>query len=192
VSASEPVECQNAIVLAEKSCKVLEIAVSLVVSGEGGYYNLIGNVVPDVSIPVDAPLGVSSNVPSQQRVAGASFAADPASLQLGEMALEEADLVFAEQARWVGRAALDAEVVEDVTTVDGSGGLRDQLGAAHGLAVPVGRAGQGDLGTLLGAAIGGVLVAGVEVDVLGDGAGSVLFGCERCYGHGMVLREHTM
>lgn len=129
--------------------------------GERSGYNLIGDVVPDVSFPDNIPLGSSSNSPSQRRVAGASGAAHPARLQLGEVALEEADLVLAVQARGVGVAALDAEMVVDLSLVDGRGGLGDQLGAAHVLAVPVGGAGEADLGALLGAAVGGVLVAGV-------------------------------
>lgn len=132
--------------------------------------------MPDVSFPGNVPLGSSSNLPSQRRVAGSGRATDPARLQLGEMALEEADLVLAVQARGVGGATLDAEMVVDLAAVDGRGGLRDQLRAAHGLAIPVSGAGQADLGALRGAAVGGVLVAGVEVDVFGDGAGSVLFG----------------
>lgn len=125
---------------------VLGIAVVKGEKGEkgekgGGGYNLIGNVVPDVSFPGNVPLGSSSNLPSQRGVAGAGSAADPTRLQLSEVALEEADLVLAVQARGVGGAALDAEMVVDLAAVDGRGGLRDQLGAAHGLAIPVGGAG---------------------------------------------------
>lgn len=97
--------------------------------------------MPDVGLPGDIPLGNSSNLPSQCGVAGTGGAADPARLQLSEVALEEADLVLAVQARGVGVAALDAEMVVDLSTVDGRGGLGDQLGAAHGLAIPVGGAG---------------------------------------------------
>lgn len=190
VRSAEPVECQKAIVLAEKSWSVLGIAVVLGKRGEG--YNLIGNVVPDVSFPGNVPLGSSSNLPSQRWVAGAGSATDPARLQLGEVALEEADLVLAVQARRVGGAALDAEMVVDLAAVDGRGGLRDQLGAAHVLAIPVSGAGQADLGALRGAAVGGVLVAGVEVDVFGDGAGSVLLGVRDVNGNGMGSGELTM
>lgn len=106
------------------------------------------------------------------------------------MALEEADLVLAVQAGRVGGAAHDAEMVVNLAAVDGRGGLRDQLGAAHVLAIPVGRAGQADLGTLLGASVGGVFEAGVKVDVLGDGAGSVLLGVRDVMDKGR--EEHTM
>lgn len=161
-------------VLAEKSWWVLEAVLRKL--GRGGNYNLIGNVVPDTSIPNSVPLGSSSDLPSQCWVAGAGCAADPARLQLSEVALEEGDLVLAVQAGRVGGAAHDAEMVVDLAAVDGRGGLRDQLRAAHVLAIPVSSAGQANLGTLLGASVGGVLEAGAKVDVFGDGAGSVLFG----------------
>lgn len=132
--------------------------------------------MPHTSVPSNRPLGSSSNLPSQCWVAGASGAADPARLQLGEVALEEADLVLAVQAGRVGGAAHDAEMVVDLAAVDGRGGLRDQLGAAHGLAIPVSGAGEADLGALCGAAVGEVLEARAEVDVFGDGAGAVLLG----------------
>lgn len=97
--------------------------------------------MPDVSLPGDIPLGNSSNLPSKRGVAGAGRAADPARLQLSEVALEEADLVLAVQARGISIAALDAEMVVDLSAVDGRCGLGDQLSAAHGLAIPVGGAG---------------------------------------------------
>ena len=108
---------------------------------EGGIYNLIGNVVPDASIPDNVPLRRSSNLPSQRRIARPRRATNPPRLQLGKVALEEADLVLAVQARGIGGAAHDAEMVVDLPAVDGRGGLRDQLGAAHVLPVPVGGAG---------------------------------------------------
>lgn len=143
VRAAEPVECQKATVLAEKSWVGVRGCFGLGEKrGRGvGAYNLISNVVPDASIPDDIPLGRSSNLPSQRWIARPRRATNPPRLQLREMALEEADLVLAVQARGVSGAAHDAEMVEDLPAVDGRGGLRDQLGAAHVLPVPVGGAG---------------------------------------------------
>lgn len=130
--------------------------------------DLVGNVVPHVGVPVDAPLGLATNAPPQQGIRSASGARLPAGLELGKVALEEGDLVLAGKGRGVGVLAHEREVVEDLALVDGGRGLGDQLGTAHGLAVPEGRLVEGDLGTLAGARVGRVLEAGREVDVGGD------------------------
>ena len=57
-------------------------------------------------------------------------------LHLGEVALEEVDLVLALGGGGVGGGVLHGEVVEDLAFIDGGASLRDQLGAEHGLAVP--------------------------------------------------------
>lgn len=134
----------------------------------GRKVDLVGNVVPHIGVPVDAPLGLAADAPPQQGVRDARGARLPAGLELGEVALEEGDLVLAGQGGGVGVLAHEREVVEDLALVDGSRGLGNQLGTAHVLAVPVGRVVEGDLGTLLGAAVGRVLVVGREVDIGGD------------------------
>jgi hypothetical protein len=89
------------------------------------------------------------------------------------MALEEADLVLAVDAGSIRSASLDAEMIPDCSGVDRGCCLRDQLSAAHGLAIPVRSGVEGELCAFRGASICGVLVAGVEVYVFGDSAGSV-------------------
>lgn len=99
----------------------------------------------------------------QVGVAGARLAADPAILELGEVAFEERYLVLVGRARGVGVGALDGEVVEDGALVDGGFGLRNQFCPPH-VAVPLCRVVDGDLGSLLAARVAGVLVVGREVD----------------------------
>ena len=94
--------------------------------------------MPHISIPVGAPLGLPTNHPPEQRVASPSCTAQPPRLQFCEVTLEEADLMLAVQAWCVGATTLDAEMVEDMSAVDSSAGLRDQLSTTHVLAVPVG------------------------------------------------------
>lgn len=130
--------------------------------------DLVGNVVPHTGVPVDAPLGLATDAPPQQGVGDARGTGLPAGLELGKVALEEGDLVLAGGGGGVGVLAHKGEVVKDLALVDGGRGLGDQLGTAHVLAVPVGRVVEGDLGALVGATVGRVLVAGREVDVGGD------------------------
>lgn len=80
------------------------------------------------------------------------------------MALEETDLVFVSRTWDVGRRPLDGVVVVDCSLVDGSFGLGNQLRPPH-VAVPLGCAVDGDLGTLLATSIARVLVAWREVDI---------------------------
>jgi hypothetical protein len=94
-------------------------------------------------------------------------------LHLGEVALEESDLVLVVLGRLVGAGSLDREVVVDLALVDGGGGLGNQLSPEHGLAVPLGSLIDGDLDTLLGASVGGVLELRVEIDVVGNSTGTV-------------------
>ena len=106
--------------------------------------NVIRDVVPDVCVPRRIPLRRAANVPVQAAVAGALPAAV---LELSEVALEEADLVLVGGDGGVGRGALQIEVVHNVALVDADSALRDELGAAHVLAMPVRRAVNGELGT---------------------------------------------
>jgi len=128
--------------------------------GVGGEVDLVGDVVPDGGSEGRAPLGLAVDHPLQVGVAGAGLAADPAGLHLGEVGLEEADLVLQVDAGRVGGRVHHAEVVEDVARVDGRGRLRDQLGAPHRLPVPEGGRVDGEFEALVGHFVGGVLVAG--------------------------------
>lgn len=85
------------------------------------------------------------------------------------MRLEEGDLVLASDRGSVGILAHDGEVVVQSSGRDGAGvvDLGDQLGTAHGLAIPEGGVGQGDLGALGAGAVGWVGIAGVEANVVG-------------------------
>lgn len=94
-------------------------------------------------------------------------------LELGEVGLEEGDLVLVGGRGLVLGRGLDGEVVELLALVDGRLGLGDELSAQHGLAIPLCRLVDGDLGTLLGSLVGGVLERSIEVDVVGHGAGTV-------------------
>jgi hypothetical protein len=130
--------------------------------------------VPNTSSPVSAPMRVTADVPSQQRVRSSRLSTDPAGLQLGEMALEEAYLMFAVDARRVGGSVHDAEMVVDLSRIDGGGRLGNQFCSTHVLPVPVGGAVEGELETRCTSAIGWVLVAGIESEVGSDGSASVL------------------
>lgn len=54
-------------------------------------------------------------------------------------------------------------MVEQLSASDGRLGLWDELRAAHVLSIPVGRAVEGEFGTLLRASVCGVLVVWREV-----------------------------
>lgn len=92
--------------------------------------------MPHPRLPLRLPLAVLADHELQVGVAGAALAADPAVLELGEVALEETNLVLAAHARRVGVGPADAEVVPHLAAVDGRRGLRDQLDAAHVLFSP--------------------------------------------------------
>jgi hypothetical protein len=67
-------------------------------------------------------------------------------------------------------------MVEELARHKGRGRrlLRNQLGTAHVLAIPVGGIIESDFGALSGTAVGRVLVARGEVDIVCDWAGAVL------------------
>lgn len=90
-----------------------------------------------------------------------------AELELGEVRLEEGDLVLLGRARRVERRGRDREVVEELALTDQPGGfgLRDELRATHRLAGPVRGVRQGDLDALDTCGVGWVLVLGSEVHV---------------------------
>lgn len=100
-------------------------------------YNLESDVMPNIGLPLGLPLALLADHELEVGVLGALLAADPAVLHLGEVALEEADLVLAVDARRRGVLAHHAEVVEHLALVDRRLGLRDQLDPPHVLAIPV-------------------------------------------------------
>lgn len=130
--------------------------------------------MPDTSSPFSAPLRGTANIPSQERIRRSRLSANPTGLQLGEMTLEEADLMFAVDARWVGGSVHDAEMVVDLARCDGRGGLGNQFRSAHVLSVPVRGTVEGELETRGASTVGRVLVAGIESEVGIDGTGSML------------------
>lgn len=74
-------------------------------------YDFVNNVVPLIGLEFDFPFTLPANHPLQVCVAHALLAADPAVLQLCEVAFEEADLVLICRTRYVGSSPLDGEVV---------------------------------------------------------------------------------
>jgi hypothetical protein len=129
--------------------------------GAGAEVDAVGDVVPGASDELGVPLGLATGVPVEVVVRSALRAV----LHLCKVALEEVDLVLSRWGGGVGTGVLHGEVVVDLALVDRSAGLRDQLGAEHGLAVPGRGLVVGDLNALLGARVGRVLGVGVEVDV---------------------------
>lgn len=134
--------------------------------------DLVGNVMPDTGLPESLPLALAADHPLQVGVLVALLAVDPSVLHLGEVGLEEVDLMLMEDARGVLVAAHHGEVVEDLALVDRGLGLRNQLRPPH-VAVPLGRRVDGDLRALLRAGIDRVLEGGSEIDIGGDGAAAV-------------------
>lgn len=143
--------------------------------GAGIKVDLVDAVVPDARLHGDVPLLGRVGHPPEGGVAGAAAAAGQAVLQLGEVRLEEGDLVLARDRGAVGVLAHEREVVVQGARGDGARvvDLGDQLRAAHGLALPVRGIGQRDLGALAAGAVGRVGVAGVEADVVGGVARAV-------------------
>ena len=106
---------------------------------------------------------------SQVGVASARLSVDPSIFQLGEMALEETDLVFVRRTRNIGRRSLDRKMVVDRALVDSSFRLGNQLCPPH-VAVPLRGVIDRDLSTLLAASVSGVLVVRRQVHVFGGSA----------------------
>lgn len=129
--------------------------------------------MPHVLHPLRLPQGILADHELQVLVLDPRRARDPPVLHLDKVALEEADLVLLVGARRVVRGAHHAEVVKDLALVDGGRRLRDQLGAAHRLAVPVGRVVERQARALDGGGVGRVLVVRGEVDVGGRRVGAV-------------------
>jgi len=96
--------------------------------------------MPNSSIPIRAPLRVTTNIPPQQRITRSTLPRNPPRLEFGEMRLEETDLMFSIDGRRVGGAVHDAEMIPDSSLVDGCCGLGDELGSTHCLTVPKGSA----------------------------------------------------
>ena len=89
-------------------------------------YDLVGKVVKDTGLPlINTPLALLADHPLQLGVAGARLATDPAGLELSEVALEEVDLVLAEQTWGVVLLAGDGEVIPHLALVDGRRRLRN-------------------------------------------------------------------
>ena len=131
--------------------------------------DLVRHVVPLVGCELHVPLAHAADVPLQVGVAAAGAAV----LEFREVGFEEGDLVFVGRGGLVSARGLEGEVVVQFPLVDGGGGLGDQLGAQHALAVPLCGLVDGDLDTLLGGRVGGVLKGRVQVHVFGDGAWAV-------------------
>ncbi len=130
--------------------------------------------MPNASLPSNAPLRVTSNIPSEQRVTRSTLSRDPSQLELSEMGLEEANLVFPVDARSIGHIMHDAEMIPNCSIVDCCTRLGDQFCSAHVLPIPISSRVQGELGTDRTARIGGILVGFVEIDVGTYTTGSML------------------
>lgn len=86
--------------------------------------------------------------------------------------LQEVDLVLKVGIWCVCVGPLHAEVIVQRTGSQVCSGLRDQLGSPH-VRIPLRCVIDGDLDTLVGGGIGGVLVARGEVDIVGYSSGAV-------------------
>jgi hypothetical protein len=97
----------------------------------GREVDLISNVVPLVRLELSLPLALAADHPLQVGVRCAGLSVDPAVLELGEVTLEEADLVLVCRTGDVGGTPLDREMVEDGALVNSGFGLRNEFGAPH-------------------------------------------------------------
>lgn len=88
-------------------------------------YDLIGDVMPHIRLPLGLPLGVLGDHELQVRVGRPRLARDPAGLHLDEVRLEEVDLVLAVHARRVRVLAHHREMVVYLAAVYGRFRLRD-------------------------------------------------------------------
>jgi hypothetical protein len=130
--------------------------------------------MPNASLPIHTALCIASNIPSEQRVTRSALSRDPSRLELREMGLEEADLVFSVDAGSIGHVMHDAEMIPNCSLVDCCNRLGDPFGSAHVLAIPISSRVQSELGADGAARIGGVLVGLVEIDVRTHTTGSML------------------
>ncbi len=109
--------------------------------GEWGWrdrtHDLVGDVVPHISLPFRLPLRVLGDHELQVWVRGARLARNPAGFHLDEVRLEEADLVLAVHARRIGVLAHHREVVVHLAAVDGCLGLWDQPIPRKGLGIMI-------------------------------------------------------
>lgn len=142
--------------------------------------DLVRHVVPLVGYELHVPLADAADVPLQVGVASAGSTV----LEFREVGFEEGDLVLVGRGGLVSARGLEGEVVVQFPLVDGGGGLGDQLGAQHALAVPLCGLVDGDLDALLGGCVGGVLEGRVQVHVFGDGARAVDVVLVAAYGVG--------
>ena len=129
--------------------------------------------MPNIRLPHHTPLTRPPHIPPKRRILRPRLPTNPPGLQLRKMALEEAYLMLAIHARRIRRTPFDAEMVPHQATVNSRSGLRDQLRAPHRLSVPVRRVVEREFRALRGAKVGGVLVAGREVDVGGYVGGAM-------------------
>jgi hypothetical protein len=86
--------------------------------------------------------------------------------------LQEVYLVLKVGVWCVCGGPLHAEVIVQCTGSQVCSGLRDQLGSPH-VGIPLRCVIDGDLDTLVGGRIGGVLVVSGEVDIVGYSSGAV-------------------
>jgi hypothetical protein len=75
------------------------------------------------------------------------------------------DLVFPVDARHIGGSPFHAEMIINLSRVDGRSSLRNQLRSSHGLTIPVACAIKGNLDTLCAARICRIFVRSIEIDV---------------------------
>jgi hypothetical protein len=131
----------------------------------GAEVDIVCNVVPDVGIKASAPLCLAANTPLKGWVAGSGSTGEETVLQLGEMGLEKVDLMLKVGSWGIGSGSLDREMVVDMSLVDSSRSLWDQLCTSHVLAIPVGGLVDADLGSLVGGTVGWILITGRKIHV---------------------------
>lgn len=124
--------------------------------------------MPNTSSPISAPLTSRTSIPSQQRITRTRFPTDPTTLHLGEMTLEEGDLMFSVNTWGVGCGMHHTEMVVDLSASNSSLGLGNQLGTTHGLPVPEGGFVDGNLCSEGGSGVGGVLVAAIDGNIAAE------------------------
>lgn len=182
--SSLPVECQKPTVPAEKSISAppsvsdrgvffffFLLLVPTIKRGRGKQVDLrrtVRNIMPYPRREVGRPLTHTAHLPPQVAITHIRLPRDPPRLHLREVALKETNLVLPIDRREIRGIRHHGEVVPHFARVDRRRRLRNQLGPPHGLALPVRRGIERELGALLGRRVGRVLVRGGQVDVLGD------------------------